>query len=72
MMIYSLSIKQWTVRRNIVCINKANSHTCEGRHANFEANNLAKFVLCLGTGRHILLIEPHDHVMIPINLSVNQ
>uniref|UniRef100_A0A8I6WUB9 RNase H type-1 domain-containing protein n=1 Tax=Hordeum vulgare subsp. vulgare TaxID=112509 RepID=A0A8I6WUB9_HORVV len=37
----------------------------EGRDANTEAHNLAKFSLSRGPGRHVSLGQPHDLICIP-------
>uniref|UniRef100_A0A453HF87 RNase H type-1 domain-containing protein n=1 Tax=Aegilops tauschii subsp. strangulata TaxID=200361 RepID=A0A453HF87_AEGTS len=51
----------------------ASSFTCnfsfEGRAANTEAHNLAKFALSLGLGRHVWLGKPHDVRRIPLSVD---
>jgi hypothetical protein len=44
----------------------------ESRKSNVEAHNLARFALSLGQGRHLWLLEPHDTVLIPVTLNVDQ
>jgi hypothetical protein len=38
---------------------------------NKEAHNLARYALSLGPGRHVWLLEPHDHVILPLFLDID-
>jgi hypothetical protein len=44
----------------------------EGRKSNTEAHNLAPFALSLEQGRHLWLLQPHDTLLIPETLNVEQ
>jgi ribonuclease HI len=48
------------------------SYTFEGRNSNKEAHSLARFALALDQGRHLWLLQPHDFMMIPVILNVDQ
>jgi hypothetical protein len=43
----------------------------EGRSSNFEAHNLARFVLSIDAGRHLWLGMPYSSE-IPVNININQ
>jgi hypothetical protein len=42
----------------------------EGRASNFEAHNLARFILSFGVGRYVWLGTPYD-ANIPVNILAN-
>ena len=55
---------------------KGSFRTCsfvfEYRNFNFEAHNLAKYACNLGVGRYFLLGNPHDPILVLMNIILNQ